>query len=459
MSIKHTLVVFGLLLSNLIYSQNKQILFGFAEMPNTLMVNPGAETNFEFHGGIPALSGFSFNIGATKGTMSDLFLKDNTAFSSKFENLTQTLTNRDFLSFNMQVDILNGGYRLDEKTYLSFGMYQEIDFIGYYPKDIIEVLYYGNQPSLNKTIHFSDLKFRGEMLGVLHAGLSYKMNKKLNVGGRFKLYSGSLHISSNNNGGTFSTDLGVNNVYTHNVSNVNVKTNSSGFFDSEENLNVKINDVIGNTILSKNMGVGVDVGFTYHHSPQVEFTGSILDIGFVSYSKNNRNLTVTGNHQFDGVNLLYDSNNTDYWSQLDSDFKANVPRETNSDSYTVWRPIKLNGAMRYSFGRARTSKECYDETYKEYYNNSVGLQLFATTRPLSTQVAATVFLEKSIGEKFHAKFTYTIDDFSMTNIGVGLSTQMGIFQMYGLVGNVLKLSDLTEATTASLQFGFNLIFD
>ena len=85
--------------------------------------------------------------------------------------------------------------------------------------------------------------------------------------------------------------------------------------------------------------------------------------------------------------------------------------------------------------------------------------MFAVTRPLSTQVAATVFLEKSLSENFHAKFTYTVDDFSMSNIGVGVSTQMGLFQMYGMVGNVLKLSDLTQAQSASLQFGFNLIFN
>jgi hypothetical protein len=312
MSIKHILVVFLVLFSCFVNSQNKQILFGFSEMPNTLMLNPGAETNFRYHVGIPALSGFSFNIEASEGKLSDLFLNDNLAFSTKFENLTSKLTNSDFLSFNMQIDILNGGYRLDEKTYLSFGMYQEVDLVGYYPKDIVEVLYFGNQPFINKTVHFSDLKFRGEVLGVIHAGVSYKMNKKLNIGGRVKLYSGSLHISSEKNGGTFSTNQGVNAVYRHNFSDINIKSNSSGFFDTEGNLNVGIKDAIGNTLLSKNVGVGVDVGFTYHYLPQIEFTGSILDIGFVSYSKNNRNLTTTGNYQFDGVNFLYNSNSTDY---------------------------------------------------------------------------------------------------------------------------------------------------
>jgi len=460
-------LVFFVLINAFCFGQNKQLLYGFAEMPNTLMVNPGAETNFKFHAGIPGLSGFSLNIGASTGSLSDLFLDDNTSFNTKFERLTNQLTERDFLSINTQVEILNGGYRLNEKMYLSFGLYQEIDFIAYYPKDIVELVYYGNLRSINKTTHFSQLRFKGDVLGVFHAGLSYKVNKKLNVGGRFKLYSGSVHISSNNNSGTFSTVEGGDNIYRHYLSNMNLNMNTSGLYNANEDLDVGLKDVIGNTLLSKNIGVGVDLGFTYHYSPQIEFTGSVLDIGFVSYSKNILNVSIKGSHHTDGINFLFDPNNSDYWSPLDreylelldADFKANVPRETDTNSFITWRPIKFNAAVRYSFGRARTSKECYDETYKEYYNNSVGVQLYAITRPLSTQVAATLFLEKNIGERFHAKVTYTADESSISNIGLGISTQIGRFHMYSLLDNIFKLSDLSDAKNASFQFGFNLIFD
>jgi hypothetical protein len=460
-------IIFWIFVSCLSYSQNKQILYGFAEMPNTLMVNPGAETNFKFHAGIPILSGLSFNMGSSEAIISDLFLNDNVSFTTKFKNLIGELTERDFLDFNTTVEILNGGYRLNEKMYLSFGLYQEIDFIGYFPNEIVNSLYYGNGANINKTIHLSQLKFRGDILGVIHAGLSYKVNKKLNVGGRFKIYSGSVHMSSQNSTGTFSTTEGENNVYRHYLSNININVNTSGLLDKDDNLKVELKDVISNTLLSKNIGIGVDVGFTYHYTPQIEFTGSLLDVGFVSYSKNVKNLTMIGNHHFDGVEVMFDESNKDYWSplskdylaELDSEFKANIPREINTKSFISWRPIKLNGAVRYSFGRIRRSKECYDETYKEYYNNSVGLQLYAITRPLSTQVAATMFLEKSISEKFHAKLTYTANDYSFSNVGVGVSTQIGKFHMYGLVDNIFNMSDLAEAKSASLQFGFNLIFD
>ncbi len=467
MSYKKVCIVFALFISCIGYSQNKQLLFGFAEMPNTLMVNPGAETNFRYHAGIPVLSGLSFNIGSSEARISDLFLEDKTNFTTKFKRLIGKLTERDFLDFNTTVEILNGGYRLNEKMYLSFGLYQEVDFVGYFPNDIVNSLYYGNGLNIDKTVHLSELKFRGDVLGVIHAGLSYKVNKKLNIGGRLKVYSGSVHMSSNNNTGTFSTVEGENNVYRHYLTNINIDINTSGIVNEDNKVNAGLKDVISNTFLSKNIGVGVDLGFTYHYTPQIEFTGSILDVGFVNYSKNVKTLSVEGSHQFDGVELMFDETNKDYWepiskdylAELYSEFKANVSREIHENSFISWRPIKLNGAVRYSFGRARSNKECYDETYKEYYNNSVGLQLYTITRPLSTQVAATMFFEKSIGEKFHAKFTYTADDYSFTNVGVGVSTQIGKFHLYGLLNNVLKLSDLAETSNASLQFGFNLIFD
>jgi hypothetical protein len=466
MNFKKSFIIIGFLVSLISYSQNKKILYGFAEMPHTLMVNPGAETNFKFHAGIPALSGLYFNIGSSEATISDLFLSDNINFSTKFISLAERLTERDFLDFNTKIELLNGGYRLNEKMYLTFGLYQEIDFVGYFPNDIVDFAYYGNGLNVHKTVHFSQLKFRGDILGVIHAGLSYKVNKKLNVGGRFKIYSGSLHMSSTNNTGTLSAVEGENSIYNHYFSNIDININTSGALNENDELNVGVGDVISNAFFSENIGVGIDLGFTYHYTPQIEFTGSILDVGFVNYSKNVKNLSMVGNHRFDGIEIMFDESNADYWlpldkdylTELDSEFNANIPREIKTNSFVSWRPIKFNGAVRYSFGRSR-SKECYDETYKEYYSNSVGLQLYAITRPLSTQVASTLFFEKSVNERLHAKLTYTMDSYSFTNIGVGMSAQFGRFHMYGLLDNVLNMSDLTEAKSASLQFGFNLIFD
>ena len=39
-------------------AQNKQVLYNFAELPQSLLLNPAAETNYKFHIGVPLLSGF-----------------------------------------------------------------------------------------------------------------------------------------------------------------------------------------------------------------------------------------------------------------------------------------------------------------------------------------------------------------------------------------------------------------
>ena len=450
---------FVVLFHGFLSAQNRPLLYGFGETPNSLLLNPGAVVNSKYHIGIPVLSNISAHAGITGATLVDLFKDDGIPFNTKFERVSNQWSNSSFLSIHAQTTLLDGGYRLSPKAYLSFGMYQEIDAVVYYPKNMMELLYYGNEPFLNKSIYFSELKFRGEVLGVLHAGLSYKRTEKLHVGGRLKLYSGALHVASNNNSGTFNTELGDENLYRHVLRDVGIAVNSSGFYKAADTIDVQLKDVLGNTVLSKNIGVGIDIGFTYQHTPQIKFSGSILDIGFVSYSKNTKNLVISGAYQFEGVEPRYDENNIDYLAELDRDFRANVPRGTNTNSYIAWRPFKFNAAVAYSFGENNNFRACTETPNEGTYSSAIGLHLFAVTRPLRTQLATSVFVERRIGQHLQVKMSYTADDFSTSNIGMGLVMKFGGVQMYGMFGNVLKFSELAGAQTAALDFGVNLIFD
>jgi hypothetical protein len=52
------------------------------------------------------------------------------------------------LAINEQVELFNGGFKLgdwfENKGYVSFGMYQEFDFLMYMPKDIAILALDGN---------------------------------------------------------------------------------------------------------------------------------------------------------------------------------------------------------------------------------------------------------------------------------------------------------------------------
>ncbi|MDB4236588.1 DUF5723 family protein [Flavobacteriaceae bacterium] len=437
----------------------QQLSFSFGEIPQNLMLNPGAETNFKSHYGIPVFSNLSFRAGFTGFTLADLFLNDSRDFNLKFEEVLNKIDSDDYININTVVEVLSAGLRIDDKTYVSFGFYEELDLITYFPKDITELVYYGNEPFLNRPFSISELVMKADMLGVLHAGMSRKVDEKLTIGGRLKIYSSSLNIETNNNSGTITATTNNTNIIRQTLDNLDAEIRTSGITDSNGDANESFNDVFSNTLLGGNLGLGFDVGLTYHFSPQLEFTGSIIDVGFIKYSKNIRNYTAKGNYILDGINFEYNSDDpSDYWEQLEEDFNANVPTGETENTYTSWRPMKINAALKYSFGEKR-SKFCYTKTHKQYYYNSIGFQIHTIMRPLKPQFSFTSFYEKSFSKKIHTKFTHTINDYSAAIFGVATSLRVGKLNIFGVLDNILAVRDIASANNISLNFGFNIVIN
>lgn len=455
---RKTLYLFILLSSSFLPELNaqQQLSYAFGESPHTLMLNPGAETNFQYHFGLPVLSNFDLNVGVTGFTLEDLFLADNLGFDGKFRNTLDQLDSDDYININAKIDVLNGGYRYDDKTYLSFGFYEEIDIIAYIPKDITELFYYGNSNFTNRSFSFSQLNLKADLLGILHAGISRKVNKRLNIGGRVKIYSSSLSVQTRNNSGTLTTTRNDQNIFRQSLNNINVNIQTSGLIGSDDKALGDSNKLLSKTFLGGNLGLGFDFGLTYHVTPQLEFSASILDLGFVRHSKNTRNYSVKGDYVFDGIEFEFDpANPRDYWQELEDDFDDKVPSDETQDPYTSWRPVKLNAALKYSFGDMRT-KRCFTETYKRYYYNAIGFQVHTIMRPLKPQFSFTSFFETSLTEKIHTKFTHTVNDYSATILGSGMTFQWGNVNVFGLVDNMLGVRDLGTASNIIVNFGVTI---
>ena len=459
-------IIVSLLLFTLIgiQAQNKQILYGFDKIPQGLLLNPGQENSYKSHIGVPLLSGLSVNANVSGITVADLFRDDGlggfngTDFNDKLDAAVDNLEDKDYVSFNAQVEVISAGYRLSNRDYLSFGFYEEIDVFVGFPKELFILADEGNLNNLGKVFSASNVSVKAEVLGVLHAGITRRFNNRITAGARLKLYSGALSLKSPNNKGTLVTRLGADGSYITTLNNLDGEANSSGVYDEDDEVDISVGSVLGSTFLSKNIGVGIDLGFTYHINEQLEITGSILDLGFVNYSKNVRNGVVNGNYSFSGLDFGYDENR-DYIQELNDDFSDKVIREENNESYSVLRPIKINGSVRYSFGKSRNLETCHDIRFKDYYDNAVGAQLYAVSRPYGLRMALTGFYEHKFAKFINTKVTYTIDDFSASNIGLGISTNFWKLNVYGLVDNVFRVGDIADANTASLQFGINFIFN
>jgi len=454
---KIVLLIF--LISAISLKSQQKLAFSFAESPQTLLLNPGAETNFRSHYGIPMLSNFSFDLGITGFTLNDLFSNDSRAFKTRFEAVLNKINSTDHVSFNTQVEVLNLGFRLDKKTYLSFGFYEELDFISYMPKDFIELFYYGNQPFLNRSFSLSQVSMKGDFLGVLHAGISKKINEKLNVGARVKIYSSSINIESLNNSGTYTSSTSNENIIRQSLNNLNGQIRTSGIVDSDDEFIDSPGEYFSKTFLGSNMGLGLDFGLTYHFTSQLEFTASLLDIGFIRHSKNTKNFNIDGNYVLDGLNFEYDASSlSNYWQQVEQDFRDKVITEETQEGYTSWRPMKINAALKYSFGEKR-GKSCYSKTHKQYYYNAIGFQIHNIMRPIKPQFSFTSFYEASLSKKIHTKFTHTINDYSSIIFGAATSLQLGKLSVFGGLDNLLGVADVSSGNSVAFNFGFNIVID
>ena len=463
--------------AGLLSAQNKQLLYDFYEIPQSLLLNPGVKTPYKWHVGIPVLSGIVIQAGTSGITVNDLFANDGLDFTDKVrDQVVNGLSQRDEFGVGFQIDLLNVGFRNANRPedYYSFGMYGEFSIIQYWPKDLAILAFEGNANNLNRRFNLNNLTSYAEALNVFHFGINRKMNDKLRVGARAKIYSSIFEAKSNSNRGYFETTQGENNIL-RNTLVADVQLRTSGLeeiintIDESDDAGADLARLLlGRSLFGGNLGLGFDIGFTYQLNERTFLTGSLLDVGFIGHSKDVKNYTLEGTASNEGIEIIlpesFNDLNSDIWQNLVDDIEAQVPFETNTDSYISLRPIKLNASIRYNFGEQKQKTEdCYCGTSIAIsntsfdYKNAVGGHLFVINRPKGPQAALTAFYQKRIGNALAVKATYTADKFTRTNIGLGLNFQAGPMNFYILGDNLLGYRNIPDSNYASLQFGFNII--
>jgi len=460
---KKSALILLLLMQSVCFSQNKQVLYNFTSIPQSSLVNPGADVSYKFYFGVPVLSGISANMGSSSFSAYDLFANNGVDFNDKLRNIVRNSSNRDKTQINEQLELFSGGFRVggrDSQSYVSFGAYQEFDFLLYFPKDLAILALDGNQNYIGKSFNLGDLNVRAEVLSVFHVGFHKKLNEKLVLGGRAKIYSSGANATSTKNSGYIYTgqNAGTPNIYNQSISsNLELKTSGIASFTKDEYEGSIAGDIAHNTFFNGSLGVGLDAGLTYYLKENLQFTASVIDLGFIRQSKDIETLTYKGDYTYNGVNPNFDAANEP--EDVFDEFDRAIPRDTLYDKYTTRRPTKFNSSIQYSFGERRSNADCNcrQQTTTKYVN-AVGAQLFAMTMPTEPYVAITAFYKRNIFEKLDFKATYTFDPYSNKNIGLGLSGTLGKLNMYVLVDNVLEYKDVSKANSLAFQFGFNFIF-
>ncbi len=463
---------FILLVCNLLGAQNKQILYDFNEIPQSLMLNPGVESDFKWYSGIPMISGISGYVGSNGVSVNDIFAEDGLDINDKVrDRMVYALRPRDEFSGNVQMELLNIGFRSgNPNLFFSGGAYLEFDNITYWPRDYAQLIFDGNADQLDRKFNLGDLKTRGSLVTVYHLGINKKVDKNLTVGARGKIYSGIVDYNSTRNSGYLVNTEGQNNILNTTL-NADLELRTSGFgqLDDASDSGTLSNTLIKRALFGGDLGLGLDLGFSYRLNEQTLFTASVLDLGFMYHSGDTKNYSLVGNASSEGIqiNVLRELSNLnrDYWQDLVDEIEELIPFEETNSAYITFRPTKLNASLRYDFGKPTGSSEDCDCTIdassgrqpRMSYRNSLGGHLFLINRPRGPQAAVTTFYMHRLGNVLAVKATYTADKFSYTNVGFGLNLQAGPVNLYVMADNLLSYRNIAASNYASFQLGLNII--
>jgi len=457
-------------------AQHKQIMYDFQEVPQSNLLNPGIENMYKWYTGIPIVSGFSLGVGSSGIAAEDIFADDGVDITDKIRaQVINGMKARDEFSFTSQVELFNIGFqgKNNSKNYYSFGVYNEFDFITYWPRDLAILGFEGNANQLGREFSLKHIKARAELLNVYHFGINRKINHKLTVGVRGKIYASIIDVHSSHNKGYFVTNPGQNNLVENTlVADLQIRT--SGVKGIEESLDDSIegntqSTLINRGLLGGDLGLGVDLGFTYHLDEQTVITGSVLDLGFIYHNTDVQNYTLKGSATKEGIEITTEtiSQSQNFWQDLVDEIEEIIPFEENNKSYITFRPTKVYGSYRYNFEKQNpkdNGKYCncsYKEPnslrIKDVYLNAIGGQVYVINRPRGPQVSLTGFYQRKLGNFLTAKATYTINKFSYSNVGLGISTKIGVLNMYLMADNLLAYQNLANSQYASFQFGLNIL--
>lgn len=357
MTLKKLFIVLPLFIGFFGLAQNRQLLYDFTEIPQSAMVNPGVESDFQWYAGVPLLSGPMLQAGSSGIAVDDLFANDGLDFNDKVrDRAIYGMNVRDELSGTFQIEFLNVGFRgKNPDIFYTAGMYLEGDAIGYWFRDYAILAFEGNADKLNQPFDLGHLKTRGELVNVFHFGANKQFGDKFTIGGRAKIYSGIFNFHSTRNRGSFVTNPGENNIYVSTLE-ANMQLRTSGLNELKDSFddNTTAGTVIKRALFGGNLGLGFDLGFTYHFNDQWVATGSLLDLGFIYNSKDVKTFTLNGRTTIEGIEVIlpdaFNDPNNDFWENLVDEVEEFVPFEDNDKAYVTFRPVKLYGSLRYNFG-------------------------------------------------------------------------------------------------------------
>lgn len=399
-------------------------------VPQNYLMNPSLQPDCGFHIGFPGVAPVDFKIGLPF-SLNDIMFYDRELDSTitflhpgaNKEIFKSRIRKNNYIHSEMSTGLASWGFRTDD-VYLSFDIRQKGFFHVNIPGDFLKFILELNEDG--EDFNFSRIDISTRVYNEYSMGASKQFFNNLTLGIRGKLLFGIADISMRNSGMNLHTDKDLWTINTDFALNANipfaeVPVNEDGNFaldsiDFEDNLTVM--DIVG-TGLFNNFGLAMDMGVTFEPTERFHLSASIVDLGYINWNNNTFNITQNTSFEFDGVSV--DSIGSEKFSEnLVDSVKSNFDFIESNNAYNTFLPSRVYLGAEFmvtpAFGVGFMSMS-------EMYRKKVRQEF-------------TISTNFNPGKALSISVSYSYLNYSFNNLGFGMSSKLGPFNMYLVFDNL-----------------------
>lgn len=424
------------------YAQRDLMVYGFDNLAQSNLLNPGFVPDGNIIIGLPAISNNQVQFSNSAFSIDEVLTNENGSSVLNFDNFLNSLDDVNSISLNTENQVVYIGFKIANKVHFNFSASQVGHVNFSYPKTLIEFIGKGNGSYIGETMSFNDLLINAYTYTSYNFGLNYKVNERLSVGGRVKLLNGQANINTeyfNINLYTAPAEM----AYAWTISG-QTKINTAGI----ETTDYTIDDFLPDS--KRNGGFAFDFGADYKISEKLSVNAAVNNLGSIKW--NTRVMSIQADLEettFEGIDvsgLIVSNNNSqdDTESSLNN-FVDTLQQNFNMDTLREAYTTKLSPRI-YLGGR-------YELTQRHQFSGT----LYTEIEPSTTNYALSLGYQFYPVRKLGIGACYTLYNKDVFNLGVGFYGQLGPLQAFVVSDDLFNSMRHIYGQEISFRFGINLV--
>lgn len=413
------------------YSQEFLLMHQMHEVPQSAIQNPSLIPPNKAHFNL-LLPGITLSAGHNGFVWSDLFRRrQDDSLYLDFNQAIGQMNDRNRFQGSFRLEVLSFGLRLN-KGYVSVFSGLRTDIHLNYDKKLFELLLQGNALYIGETIRLEHMKLAGTAWLEHSVGYAHIINESMQAGIRLKFLNGLANAHLVNSHLSLFTEASTHNLTLE--SHFLLHTSYPNEFERP---------------LPSNFGFGIDLGFSWQVSGDLNIAAGINDLGRISWKDNLKSYRLADQtaFTFEGINMdeLFGENNAfeagmeALKDSLDLVFKP----EEFATKYQTPLPLSFYLSANYHLSESGSAGAIMHFRYLE--------------RELIP--AASLLYHYRPGQVMALTAALSYYNNSLANLGLGISLNLGFFQCYLLSGNILAGIVPQHMQSAGLQLGINFLID